>query len=55
MFLKMVASTEHRPRGPMDKAPDYEAGDCGFESHRGQVLQGSKFRMSDTTKTHRCE
>ena len=23
------------PRGPMDKASDYESGDCGFESHRG--------------------
>ena len=23
------------PRGPMDKASAYEAGDCGFESRRG--------------------
>ena len=23
------------PRGPTDKASDYESGDCGFESHRG--------------------
>ena len=26
------------PRGPMDKASDYESGDCGFESHRGCFL-----------------
>ena len=26
---------EHRSRGPMDKAPDYESGDCGFDPHRG--------------------
>ena len=43
MFLKLVAGNMHRPRGPMDKAPDYESEDCGFESHRGQVFQGSKF------------
>ena len=36
---------EHRPRGPMDKAPDYESVDCGFESHRGQVFQGSNFQF----------
>ena len=23
------------PRGPTDKASDYESGDCGFESHQG--------------------
>ena len=26
------------PRGPTDKASDYESGDCGFESHRGCFL-----------------
>ena len=26
------------PRGPMDKASAYEAGDCGFESRRGLFL-----------------
>ena len=25
------------PRGPMDKASDFESEDCGFESHRGRV------------------
>ena len=24
------------PRGPMDKASDFESEDCGFESHRGR-------------------
>ena len=48
MSLKLVANSEHRPRGPMDKAPDYESGDCGFESHRGQVFQGSNFQCKFT-------
>ena len=26
----------HRPRGPMDKASDFESEDCGFDPHRGQ-------------------
>ena len=26
-----------RPRGPMDKAPDFESGDCRFESCRGRI------------------
>ena len=26
------------PRGPTDKASDYESGDCGFESHRGCIF-----------------
>ena len=28
----------NRPRGPTDKASDYESGDCGFESHRGCIF-----------------
>ena len=31
--------TGSSPCGPMDKASDYESGDCGFESHRGCFLQ----------------
>ena len=27
----------HRPRGPTDKASDFESEDCGFESHRGRL------------------
>ena len=27
------------PRGLTDKASDFESEDCGFESHRGRVLQ----------------
>ena len=29
-----------RPRGPMDKASAYGAGDCRFESYRGHLCQG---------------
>ena len=29
---------EHRPRGPMDKASDFESEDCGFDPHRGQFF-----------------
>ena len=36
-----VVKTLHshrRPRGPMDKASDYESGDSRFESWRGRVF-----------------
>ena len=26
------------PRGPTDKASDFESEDCGFESHRGRFI-----------------
>ena len=29
---------KHRPRGPMDKASAYGAGDCRFESCRGHFI-----------------
>ena len=32
------ALTDNRPRGPMDKASAYGAGDCRFESCRGHLL-----------------
>ena len=31
----------HRPRGPTDKASDYESGDCRFESCQGQSFSHS--------------
>ena len=34
MFLVVRCSCSCCPRGPMDKASAYEAGDCGFESRR---------------------
>ena len=43
------------PRGPMDKASDYESGDCGFESHRGcfckrfSVIFGSSGKKTYST------
>ncbi len=27
-----------RPCGPMDKAPNYESGDCRFESCKGHIF-----------------
>ena len=33
----------HRPRGPMDKASDFESEDCGFDPHRGQFSGKSIF------------
>lgn len=35
----------HRPRGPMDKASAYGAGDCRFESCRGHYLRRSSARQ----------
>ena len=34
--VKTVHS-QRRPRGPMDKASDYESGDSRFQSRRGRV------------------
>ena len=34
----MCRSLFVRPRGLMDKAPDFGSGDCGFESHRGRLF-----------------
>ena len=44
------------PRGPMDKASAYGAGDCRFESHRGHALSlnaVASFRFS-THPNHSC-
>ena len=41
---------EERPRGPMDKASAYEAGDCGFESRRRLSLTGRSL-LSDRSLT----
>ena len=35
-FQMRVLYSYNWPRGPMDKAPDYESGDSMFESWRGQ-------------------
>ena len=37
-FNAFFATSTQRPRGPMDKASAYGAGDCRFESCRGQYL-----------------
>ena len=34
--LERVILRIYWPRGPMDKASDFESEDCEFESHRGQ-------------------
>ena len=36
----------HRSRGPMDKAPDYESGDCKFESCRDHNFLKNTFYTS---------
>ena len=36
IFNRKIFRMEHRPRGPMDKASDFESEDCGFDPHRGQ-------------------
>ena len=33
---EILFNEQDRPRGPMDKAPDFESGDCRFESCRGR-------------------
>ena len=42
--------TESSPRGPTDKASDYESGDCGFESHRGCFLRFLRFSALNLMK-----
>ena len=34
---QILSRQQDRPRGPMDKAPDFESGDCRFESCRGRI------------------
>ena len=34
---EILLHLQDRPRGPMDKAPDFESGDCRFESCRGRI------------------
>ena len=36
IFKSKIFTMEQRPRGPMDKASDFESEDCGFDPHRGQ-------------------
>ena len=41
-----IFRTEYRPRGPMDKASDFESEDCGFDPHRGQFSSSSSLHQS---------
>ena len=36
-----------RPRGPMDKASDFESEDWGFESLRGQLFYKFKLKYTE--------
>ena len=45
-YESKILSMEHRPRGPMDKASDFESEDCGFDPHRGQFWNKTKFKKS---------
>ena len=40
-----IAPMYHWPRGPTDKASDYESGDCRFESCRGRQPFFSPFHI----------
>ena len=35
----------HRPRGPMDKASDFESEDCGFDPHRGHFTHFKHYSL----------
>ena len=37
-FLSLHPTVSNRPRGPMDEASAYGAGDCRFESYQGHCL-----------------
>ena len=58
-YESKISRLEHRPRGPMDKASDFESEDCGFDPHRGQFcieIEKMKFKNVVVYKTHqRCE
>ena len=41
VYLNVCTSDRVWPRGPMDKASDFESEDCGFESHRGRYFLSS--------------
>ena len=44
---------QHRPRGPMDKASAYGAGDCRFESCRGHFIFAAGKRIAhEYLQTH---
>ena len=51
MLLAAQFSFYVRPRGPIDKASDYESEDSGFESWRGRVL----FLLSTAKKAKRLK
>ena len=56
IFKRKIFRMEHRPRGPMDKASDFESEDCGFDPHRGQFLLIFTFiRRQKKAKKYRCE
>ena len=51
-----IFRTEYRPRGPMDKASDFESEDCGFDPHRGQFCADMVFEIALLGKIpERCE
>ena len=53
-FTHACETCQHWPRGPMDKASAYGAGDCRFESCRGHYLLSARqvWCCSFATLTH---
>ena len=38
LYVTKMLNVMYRPRGPMDKASDFESEDCGFDPHRGHIF-----------------
>jgi hypothetical protein len=56
-FVNALSCIIKRPCGLMDKAPDFESGDCRFESCQGRILCAAcmqNFAVGDTMySTHK--
>ena len=44
-YQSKIMRLEHRPRGPIDKASDFESEDCGFDPHRGHFTHFRHFSL----------
>ena len=50
MFDAKMLALYYRPRGPMDKASDFESEDCGFDPHRGQFYLATTYYHENATR-----
>ena len=46
LFDAQMFTNSYRPRGPMDKASDFESEDCGFDPHRGHFPEFRTVEMA---------